>query len=260
MKSRTTNFSKGMFSMTATRFTDVIDRLQQKRNDSGQRPAGVAPESDALQHQLDLAIRLLQLAQRFGVSSKSDVYRIPRLKSANESSQYRIFEDGETEKQQYWLEVLICGKTVHPLPGDIVIEPAPRRNRPGSNPWDRYGLPRDNYRPVIALLRQWLCDLDRDHRRLDNSVAVENKQELTDAIGFLQLCQHFEIRPEASIVQLPYPKTMTVSCHFRVLADHGTENRQEWEELMISCEPVRPLPKSIIVSQSPMANNSRSPV
>ena len=67
------------------------------------------------------------------------------------------------------------------------------------------------------------------------------------AIGLLELCQEHDIFPTSRVLVLPPPLTLTPSSEYRLIEDNETEDRQNWIEVKVNGQFVRPLPGSIII-------------
>jgi len=88
---------------------------------------------------------------------------------------------------------------------------------------------------VLQRLNSWreevLVQL-RDPPRHTETLAL--KLQLDDAIAALELCERYQIRPEATVTVLPSLKTMTPSCAYRIAEDNESDNQAEWVELEIN--------------------------
>ena len=80
--------------------------------------------------------------------------------------------------------------------------------------------------------------------------ALTLKLQLGAAIAALELCQRYQIRPEAPVTVLPDLKTQSPSSAFRVAEDHESDNKANWVELEINGWHLELYPGDIIIEQS----------
>jgi hypothetical protein len=83
----------------------------------------VIPGALSFKQELDLAIDCLKLCERYGISPKSTVSRLPEPITRTPSSEFRVIEDHELDDRSAWTEVTIDGEPLRPLPGALLIEP-----------------------------------------------------------------------------------------------------------------------------------------
>ena len=79
--------------------------------------------------------------------------------------------------------------------------------------------------------------------------ALALKRQLDSAIAALELCQRFQIRPEAPVTVLPDLRTMTPSCAYRVVEDNETDDRAHWVELEIEGKRLELSPGDIVIER-----------
>jgi len=75
------------------------------------------------------------------------------------------------------------------------------------------------------------------------------KRELDRAIECLEFCQKYDIRTNSSVIVIPNPVTMTPSSEFRLIEDNETDDRQQWLEVSVNGEFIRPFPGSLIIER-----------
>ena len=92
----------------------------------------------------------------------------------------------------------------------------------------------------------------------DHSEALALKRELDTAIAALELCQRFQIRPDAPVTVLPDLRMMTPSCAYRVMEDRETDNWAHWVEMEIEGHHFELSPGDIIIEQRPEPTRARS--
>lgn len=103
---------------------------------------------------------------------------------------------------------------------------------------------------VIAKLRRWresLLGQLPDPATRDEVLKL--KRQLDEAIGCLELCERHQIRPDACVIALPEPETLSPSTEFRLVEDHESDRREDWTEVTLDGVPVRPLPGSLILER-----------
>jgi hypothetical protein len=101
---------------------------------------------------------------------------------------------------------------------------------------------------VVERLHQWRNTvLEQMADSTSKSEAVRLKLQLDDAIDCLRLCERYQIRPNATVVRLPEPQTITPSSEYRLVEDRETDRREHWIEVMIDGIPVRPAPGSLLI-------------
>jgi hypothetical protein len=103
---------------------------------------------------------------------------------------------------------------------------------------------------VIASLRRWqesLAERLRDSATRDG--AVQLKRQLDDAIECLELCERYQVRPNAKVIVLPETETRSPSSEFRLIEDHESDRSEHWTEVMLNGARVRPSPGSLIIER-----------
>lgn len=73
--------------------------------------------------QIDIAIKNIQLCEKYGILPKSIIKRLPEQTCRSSSSDYRILEDVETENRDHWVEACINGEPIRLNEGDLVVQP-----------------------------------------------------------------------------------------------------------------------------------------
>ena len=108
--------------------TSVLIHLRERRNALIEQLCHSARRLELLTQELELdrAIQLLEFCDRNRVDPNSKVTRIPSPRTVTPSSELRLIEDNETDDPQHWIEVLVDGLPIRPLPGAILIEPPQR--------------------------------------------------------------------------------------------------------------------------------------
>ena len=109
-----------------------------------------------------------------------------------------------------------------------------------------------NFTAVIHKLGLWREDAIAQLR--DPTTHTEGsvlKCQLDAAIAALELCQHIQISPSASVTVLPDLQTMTPSCAYRVVEDNETDNQVDWVELEINGKHLELSPGDIVIEQTP---------
>src|ERR1700733_14136588 len=103
------------------------------------------------------------------------------------------------------------------------------------------------FKSVLLKLRSWrseviqgLADLGMPHE------TVQLKAELDRAIACLEFCQEHDVRSSSRVLVIPNPSTMTPSSEFRLIEDNETEDREQWIEVKMNGQFIRPLPGSLI--------------
>ena len=101
----------------------------------------------------------------------------------------------------------------------------------------------------LGLWREEAITQLRDPQAHDEALIL--KRQLDSAIAALELCQRFQIRPDARVTVLPGFSTMSGPSftEYRLMEDSETENREDWFELEIDGEPVRLAPGDIVLEQ-----------
>ncbi len=97
------------------------------------------------------------------------------------------------------------------------------------------------YDRVVAQLRTWAKQIVRDDSDQDLKVEIER------AIGCLNFCSSYAIRPARRVIRLPDPQTLSPSSEFRVVEDNESDEREHWIEVEVDGESIRPVPGSIIL-------------
>ena len=104
---------------------------------------------------------------------------------------------------------------------------------------------------VIAQLEQWREDV-KDELRVPatRESALELKRQLDVAVACLEFCQRHQIRPDCSVTVLPPTRTRTPSSEYRIVEDHESENREDWTEIEVNGQPLRPGEDDIILGRT----------
>ncbi|MBS4431816.1 MULTISPECIES: hypothetical protein [Pectobacterium] len=107
---------------TQYRFTDVLNALMALRGQAVSRLS--QGDTSALQSklQLDDAIQCLQFCQRHQITASASVIQLPATRTTTPSSEYRIIEDHETERREYWTELDVNNHPVRPSPGVLLLD------------------------------------------------------------------------------------------------------------------------------------------
>lgn len=110
--------------MRAIQFDEVVERLRQWRDTALEQLRDPASKSEALRRklQLDDAIDCLRLCERYQIRPDATVVRLPEPQTKSPSCEYRVVEDQETERREHWIEVMINGVPLRPVPGSLVVE------------------------------------------------------------------------------------------------------------------------------------------
>lgn len=107
-----------------------------------------------------------------------------------------------------------------------------------------------NFTTVIHKLDLWREDAVAQLRDPQaHAEALTLKRQLDAAIAALELCQRFQIRPDAPMTALPNLGTMTPSCAYRVVEDQETDDRAQWVELEIEGYHLELSPGDIVIEQ-----------
>ena len=105
---------------------------------------------------------------------------------------------------------------------------------------------------VISRLRGWLEEsMQLLRNSADKEVASSRKLELDRAIACLELCELHRVDPMRAVVLLPDQETCSPSSEFRVIEDHESDNWEDWVEVQVDGEPVRPFPGDVIFRTIP---------
>lgn len=80
-----------------------------------------------------------------------------------------------------------------------------------------------------------------------HAAALTLKRQLDDAIACLELCQQFQIMPDAKVTVLPTLQTMSPSCSYRVMEDHETDTQAHWTELAIGGYHLELFPNDMVI-------------
>ena len=116
--------------------------------------------------------------------------------------------------------------------------------------WSMRAQHRTDFATVILKLGSWRADAVARLREPEaHAEALALRRELDAAIAALELCQRFQIRPDARVTVLPDLGTMTPSCAYRVMADQETDDRTQWVELEIEGYHFELSPGDIIIEQ-----------
>jgi hypothetical protein len=105
-------------------FGEVVERLRQWQDSVLEQLKDPASKSEALRLklQLDDAIGCLRPCERYQITPNALVVRLPDPQTNTPSSEFRIIEDQETDQREKWIEVMIDGSPIRPLPGSLLIE------------------------------------------------------------------------------------------------------------------------------------------
>ena len=107
-----------------------------------------------------------------------------------------------------------------------------------------------DFTAVIHKLNSWREEaISRLRDPSAHAEALALKHQLDSAIAALELCQRFQIRPDAPATVLPDLRTMTPSCAYRVMEDQETDDRTQWVELDIEGYHLELSPGDIIIEQ-----------
>lgn len=109
-----------------------------------------------------------------------------------------------------------------------------------------------DFSTVLARLRSWRSEVVQELGNPEKQQeGVRLKHQLDRAIGCLELCRGFDVRPDSKVVVIPAPETLTPSSEFRLIEDHETDNREQWTEVRADGAFIRPLPGSLIIESPP---------
>jgi hypothetical protein len=82
----------------------------------------LAPQDKAVRlAEIDHALGLLKLCVRYGLQPTSTVTVLPRQGTETPSSEYRVFEDHESDNPSCWTEVEANGVPVRVHGGDLLV-------------------------------------------------------------------------------------------------------------------------------------------
>jgi hypothetical protein len=77
---------------------------------------------------------------------------------------------------------------------------------------------------------------------------LENElRALHAAIAILSKLAVFGVRSPLRVVRLPLPSTLTPSNEYRVICDNESDDRSQWEEVVVDDVPLRPCPGALVV-------------
>ncbi len=104
-------------------FEEVTAKLRLWREEIVDELRSPETHDEAIQvkRQLDAAIDCLEFCQQNQIHSNSKVLVLPATQTQSPSSNYRVLEDHETDRQEYWVELKINNEPLHLYPGDIII-------------------------------------------------------------------------------------------------------------------------------------------
>lgn len=105
-----------------SRFTTVLSTLNILRSQAINRLSQGDSTALAIKLQLDDAIQCLQFCQQHQITASASVIRLPATLTSTPSSEYRIIEDHETDKRQYWTELSLNEQPVRPSPGTLLLD------------------------------------------------------------------------------------------------------------------------------------------
>jgi hypothetical protein len=105
----------------------------------------------------------------------------------------------------------------------------------------------DEITGILRQLRLSVLHGLRDPATRDEALRL--KLQLDDAIGCLELCERYHIRPDARVLAVPKPQTSSPSSEFRLVEDHESDRREVWTEVMFDGESIRPLPGSLLIER-----------
>ncbi|MEM6802361.1 MAG: hypothetical protein AAF696_13210, partial [Bacteroidota bacterium] len=71
--------------------------------------------------EFDRALLWLKKGEEFQINPNSSFFVLPDQRTTTPSSEFRIIEDHESDKQEYWTEIEYKGKNIRPSPADILI-------------------------------------------------------------------------------------------------------------------------------------------
>ncbi len=101
---------------------------------------------------------------------------------------------------------------------------------------------------VIEHLRLWREGVESQLRSPEtHAAALKQKRQIDTAIGCLELCQRFQIRPTAKVTRLPDTQTQTPSSDFRLIEDHESDHKEDWVEVRINGERFYLYPDDLII-------------
>jgi hypothetical protein len=110
--------------MGAIQFDAVLERLERWRESVVEQLSDPASHAEALRVklQIDDAIGCLALCERHQIRSDARVIQLPEPRNMTPSSEFRIIEDQESDQREYWIEAMIDGAPIRPVPGTLLLE------------------------------------------------------------------------------------------------------------------------------------------
>ncbi|WP_298516389.1 hypothetical protein [uncultured Kordia sp.] len=104
-----------------------------------------------------------------------------------------------------------------------------------------------DYKIPITLLKKRTTEIIAELRIQSSQELIAEKKALDMAISWLEKADSLNIDVNKKIVQIPQNKTNTPSSEFRIIEDHESDDKNNWEEIEINGEVIRPLADSWLI-------------
>lgn len=104
------------------RFSEAIKKLEMLRSSVIEDLKRGDDSRLQVKLQLDDAIQCLRFCEAHAITASAKVIQLPQTRTRTPSSEYRIFEDHETEDREFWTELKIGTVEVRPSPGTLLID------------------------------------------------------------------------------------------------------------------------------------------
>jgi len=105
-----------------------------------------------------------------------------------------------------------------------------------------------NYQEPIEILKNRIQELIIKLKDNQNEILLSEKKNLDFAIKWLEKGEKYNINPNNKIIKLPDTETKTPSSEYRIIEDHESDNCENWNELKIDQNFIRPIPGSWLIS------------
>lgn len=76
------------------------------------------------------------------------------------------------------------------------------------------------------------------------------KNEYDNALKWLKKGEKYQINPKSKFIVLPEQSTKTPSSEFRIIEDHESDEKKNWQEIRIQESEIRPSPDDILIMRN----------
>lgn len=106
------------------------------------------------------------------------------------------------------------------------------------------------YSNIINQIEKEIASIVLKLKEKKSDELITKKNEYDNALKWLKKGEKYQINPKSKFIILPEQSTKTPSSEFRIIEDHESDDKNNWQEIKVQDSEIRPRPDDVLIMKN----------